>query len=81
MELWKIKDSPGLFVLMMDSSNPTARGAKPRTNNRNNQQQRGNQTHRVVRKVPPRAATDRRNIYITSKTDFKVCVCVCVKSS
>lgn len=54
----------------MDSTS-TERGAKPRTN-RNNQQG-GNQNHRVVRKVPPRAATDRRNIYITSKTDIKVC--------
>ncbi|EDV95211.1 GH17693 [Drosophila grimshawi] len=52
-------------------SNLTERGAKPRTNR--NQQQRSSQTtHRVVRKVPPRAAnTDGSNIYITSKTDFK----------
>ncbi|KAH8396053.1 hypothetical protein KR222_002415, partial [Zaprionus bogoriensis] len=58
---------------MMDS-NPTERGAKPRTNRNNHQQQQqrgGHQSHRVVRKVPPRAASDRRNIYITSKTDFK----------
>ncbi|ALC49951.1 Rpp20, partial [Drosophila busckii] len=49
---------------MMDS-NPTERGAKPKTNRQNQQK------HRVVRKNPPRAATDTRNIYITSKTDFK----------
>ncbi|EDW66082.1 ribonuclease P protein subunit p20 [Drosophila virilis] len=51
-------------------SNPTELGAKPRTNNKNNQQRR-NQSQRIVRKLPPRAASDRRNIYITSKTDFK----------
>lgn len=48
-------------------SNSTERGAKPR-NNRNRQQ-----SQRVVRKLPPRVANDKRNnIYITSKTDFKV---------
>ncbi|XP_023176615.1 ribonuclease P protein subunit p20 [Drosophila hydei] len=47
-------------------SNSTERGAKPR-NNRNRQQ-----SQRVVRKLPPRVANDKRNnIYITSKTDFK----------
>ncbi|XP_016985941.1 ribonuclease P protein subunit p20 [Drosophila rhopaloa] len=45
-------------------SNPPEHGTKPRsTRHRHN--------HRVVRKQPPRPASDRHNIYITSKTDFK----------
>ncbi|KAH8386397.1 hypothetical protein KR093_000237 [Drosophila rubida] len=65
---------------MDSSSNPqTERGTKPKTTNssnrRNYNSQRANPNHRVVRKQPPRAATNgsdnRHNIYITSRTDFR----------
>ncbi|SPP89893.1 ribonuclease P protein subunit p20 [Drosophila guanche] len=55
-------------------SNAPELGAKPRTKNINSHSGRNQgdgASHRVVRKLPPRAANDRRNIYITSKTDFK----------
>ncbi|XP_034671526.1 ribonuclease P protein subunit p20 isoform X1 [Drosophila subobscura] len=58
---------------MMESNAPEL-GAKPRTNNTNSHSRRNQgdgANHRVVRKLPPRTANDGRNIYITSKTDFK----------
>ncbi|XP_017016052.2 ribonuclease P protein subunit p20 [Drosophila takahashii] len=52
----------------MMGSNPPEHGTKPRSTRPHRQQ-----NHRVVRKQPPRPAvsSDRHNIYITSKTDFK----------
>ncbi|KMZ10710.1 ribonuclease P protein subunit p20 [Drosophila simulans] len=51
---------------MMGSNHPE-HGTKPRSTKHHKQQ-----NHRVVRKQPPRpAVSDRHNIYITSKTDFK----------
>lgn len=48
-------------------SHPSERGAKPKSNRSKQQSQR------IVRKLPPRATNDKRNnIYITSKSDFKV---------
>ncbi|XP_017089027.1 ribonuclease P protein subunit p20 [Drosophila bipectinata] len=51
----------------MESNASQEHGAKPRSNNRRN----NNQRHRVVRKQPPRPASGRQHIYITRKTDFK----------
>ncbi|KQS30108.1 ribonuclease P protein subunit p20 [Drosophila erecta] len=51
----------------MMGSNPPEHGTKPRSTRHQRQQ-----NHRVVRKQPLRpAVSDRHNIYITSKTDFK----------
>ncbi|KAH8287248.1 hypothetical protein KR054_004729 [Drosophila jambulina] len=53
----------------MMGSNPPEHGAKPRSNRQRDS--RPGHNHRVVRKQPPRPTSDRHNIYITSKTDFK----------
>ncbi|XP_020803387.1 ribonuclease P protein subunit p20 [Drosophila serrata] len=53
----------------MMGSNPPEHGAKPRSNRQRDN--RPGHNHRVVRKQPPRPTSDRHNIYITSKTDFK----------
>ncbi|XP_017034660.1 ribonuclease P protein subunit p20 [Drosophila kikkawai] len=54
----------------MMGSNPPEHGAKPRSN-RQRDSRPGHGHHRVVRKQPPRPTSNRHNIYITSKTDFK----------